>query len=72
MARRLNGFLKRVPFARKRAGAPVATLKDHRIEKPVRVIENENQGLPRRNPVPSLDDAGGIVEADQRLSQPPK
>src|SRR5262249_20250779 len=46
--------------------------KDHRIEKPVRVIENENQGLPRRNPLPSLDDAGGIVEADQRFSQPPK
>jgi len=25
MARRLNGFLKSVPFARKRAGEPVAT-----------------------------------------------
>ena len=46
--------------------------KDHRIEQPVGVIENENQGLPGRDSLPALDDARGIVEADQRLSQPPK
>ena len=36
------------------------------------MIENENQWLPGGDPLASLDDARGIVEADQRLSQPSK
>jgi hypothetical protein len=51
---------------------PGRDAKDHRIEKPVRVIENENQGFARRDSLASLDGARRIVEADQRLSQPSK
>ena len=36
------------------------------------MIENENQWLPDGDPLASLDGARGIVEADQRLSQPSK
>ncbi len=36
------------------------------------MIENENQWLPGGDPLASLDRARGIVEADQRLSQPSK
>ena len=53
-------------------GEPSRHAQDHRIEEPVRMIENENQWLPGRDPLASLDDARGIVEADQRLSQPSK
>ena len=36
------------------------------------MIENENQRLPGGDPLASLDRARGIVETDQRFSQPSK
>ena len=36
------------------------------------MIENENQWLPGGDPLAALDGARGIVEADQRFSQPSK
>ena len=36
------------------------------------MIENENQWLPDGDPLASLDGARGIVEPDQRFSQPSK
>jgi hypothetical protein len=53
-------------------GEPSRHAQNHRIEEPVRMIENENQWLAGGDPLASLDDARRIVEADQRLSQPSK